>query len=316
MGKRFPGPRLNAKAFSGYSWRVGVVRMEGMDTRDTRPLSGGGWIVDGHAHSAGEFYRGEDVLRILDGLGVDRVILCPGPLNGPEKWPVPALARVFRRRGLGLPGNRLLRLTSGYVRKRFRFDESNAYVAGLARRYPGRIVQACWVDPEDAEVMRALPARHDEWEFRALKTHQCFQRFRVDSPGMHGLARFAAERKLPVFIHLFARRDAVGLVDLAAAHPETAFVVAHLLGFETFARADRRRIANIHFDISPPNLCPIGLVRRALKEFGAERLLLGSDTPYGKDNLERAVARVRGLDLTDGEKEMILGGNARRLYGL
>ena len=285
-----------------------------MDTRDARPFSGGGWIVDGHAHSAGDFYRGEDVVRILDGLGVDRVILCPGPLNGPEKWPVPALARVFRRRGLGLPGNRLLRLTSGYVRKRFRFEENNAYIAGLARRHPGRIVQACWVDPEDPEILRALPARHDEWKFKALKVHQCFQSSRADSPGMHGLARFAAERKLPVFIHLYAKRDALGLVELAAAHPETAFVVAHLLGFEVFARADRRRIGNIFFDISPPNLCPIGQVRRALGIFGAERLLLGSDTPYGKDNLRLAVDRIRRLDIAETEKEMILGGNARRLY--
>jgi len=290
--------------------------MNGTGALDGTPLSGPEPVVDGHAHSAGEFFRGEDIVRTLDALGVDKVILCPGPLNGPEKWPVPALARVFRRRGLGLPGNRLLRLTSGYVRKRFHFEESNAYVAGLARQHPGRIVQACWVDPEDAEVMRALPARHEEWRFKGLKVHQCFQRFRADSPGMHELARFAAERRLPVFIHLYARRDALGLVDLAVAHPETAFVVAHLLGFEVFARADRRRLGNVHFDISPPNLCPIGLVQRALREFGAGRLLLGSDTPYGKDNLRLAIERIRGLDLPESEKDMILGGNARRLYAL
>ncbi len=290
--------------------------MEGIGAPGTRPPSGRSPVIDGHAHSAGEFLRGEDVVRALDALGVDMVILCPGPLNEATKWPVPPLARVFRRRGLGLPGNRLLRLTSGYVRKRFRFEESNAHVAEMARRHPGRIVQACWVDPEDAEVRRVLPARHDEWKFKAIKTHQCFQRFRSDSPGMHALARFATERKLPVFIHLYAKRDALGLVELAAAHPGTDFVVAHLLGFEVFARADRRRIGNIHFDISPPNLCPIALVERALREFGAGRLLLGSDAPYGKDNLEKAVARVRDLDLAEDEKGMILGGNARRLYGL
>lgn len=289
--------------------------MIGTGVSEDKPR-GPGPVIDGHAHSAGEFCRGEDVVRILDSVGVDKVILCPGPLNDPRKWPVPPFGKVFRRSGLGLPGNRLLRFTAGYVRKRFRFEESNAYVADLVRRHPGRIVQACWVDPEDAEALRALPAKHDEWKFRALKTHQCFQRFRADSPGMHGLARFAAERGLPVFIHLYARRDALGLVGLAAAHPGTIFVVGHLLGLEAFARADRGRIGNIFFDISPPDLCPIALVERALREFGAGRLLLGSDTPYGKDNLGKAVARVRGLDLTEDEKGMILGGNARRLYGL
>lgn len=273
-------------------------------------------VIDGHAHSSGEFYRGEDVVRTLGGLGVDQVILCPGPVNGPKKWPVPALARVFRKRGLGLPGNRLLRLTAGYVRRGFSFDESNAYVASLARQFPGRIIQACWVNPGDAEAMDALPGGHDAWKFKAIKLHQCYQRFRSDSPGMHELARFAGGRGLPIFIHLYAGRDARDLLKLAAAHPETAFVVAHLLGFEVFARADRALVNNIYFDISPPNLCPLRLVERALAVFGAERLLLGSDTPYGKDNLKRSVERVLRLAIPAADKALVLGGNARRLYAI
>jgi predicted TIM-barrel fold metal-dependent hydrolase len=276
-----------------------------------RPL-----IIDGHAHSAGEFCRGEDIIRTLDGLGVDKVVLCPGPINEPKKWPVPPLARVFRKRGLGLPGNRLLRLTAGYVAKRFDFDASNAYVAGLGRRYPGRIVQACWVDPADAGLRVWLEARHDEWKFRALKLHQCYQRFRSDSPGMHELALIAGVRKLPVFIHLYARRDALDLLSLVAAHSETTFVIAHLLGLEVFAAADRSLLRNVYFDISPPNLNPLRLVKRALRISGAERLLLGSDTPYGKDNLRMSIERVRGLDISDEEKALILGGNARRIYSI
>jgi len=273
-------------------------------------------IVDGHAHSSGEFCRGEDILRTLDGLGVDTAVLCPGPLNEPRKWPVPALARVFRKRGLGLPGNRLLRLTAGYVARRFDFDESNAYVAALARRYPGRIAQACWVDPARAGLTDWLEARHAEWMFKALKVHQCFQRVRSDSPGMHELARFALAMKIPVFIHLYSKRDAVDLLMLFAAYPDTTFVIAHLLGLEVFAAADRSLLRNVYFDISPPNLNPLRLVQRALDIFGAERLLLGSDTPYGRDNLRMSIERVRGLDISDENKALILGGNARRVYSI
>lgn len=271
-------------------------------------------IIDGHAHSAGEFHRGEDIVRILDELGVDKVILCPGPINEPRKWPVPPLARVFRRRGLGLPGNRLLRLTAGYVARRADLAENNAYVASLARHYPGRIAQNYWVDPGSPGDLGGLGARHDEWKFRALKVHQCFQRVASDSPGMHALARFAGERRLPIFIHLYAKRDAVGLLNLAAAHPGTIFVIAHLLGLEVFAAADRTRLDNIYYDISPPNLNPLRLVERALGIFGAKRLLLGSDTPYGKDNLRMSLERVNGLLIPTDEKALILGGNARRIY--
>ena len=271
-------------------------------------------IIDGHAHSAGEFHRGEDIARILDELGVDKAILCPGPINEPRKWSVPPLARVFRRRGLGLPGNRLLRLTAGYVARRADLAENNAYVASLARRYPGRIAQNYWVDPGSLGDLGGLGARHDEWKFRALKVHQCFQRVASDSPGMHALARFAADRGLPIFIHLYAKRDAVGLLTLAVAHPGTTFVIAHLLGLDIFAAADRTRLDNIYFDISPPNLNPLRLVERALGIFGAERLLLGSDTPYGRDNLRTSLERVDGLRIPSAEKALILGGNASRIY--
>jgi predicted TIM-barrel fold metal-dependent hydrolase len=285
-----------------------------MDAHDLRPAGVHSPVIDGHAHSAGDFCRGENVVRILDGLGVDKVVLCPGPINEPKKWPVPALARVFRKRGLGLPGNRLLRLTARYVARRFDFDGSNAYVASLARRFPGRIAQACWVDPGNADVMRGLTARHDEWKFKAVKLHQCYQRFKSDSPGMHELARFAGDKRLPIFIHLYAKRDAVDLLKLIAAHPETTFVIAHLLGLEVFAAGDRSLLQNVFYDISPPNLCPLKLVQRALGVFGAEKLLLGSDTPYGKNNLKLSIDRVRSLDLTETDKALILGGNALRVY--
>jgi predicted TIM-barrel fold metal-dependent hydrolase len=273
-------------------------------------------VVDAHAHSAGEFYRGEDIVRTLDELGVDEVILCPGPINEPRKWPVPNLARVFRERGPGLAGSRSLRLTSGYVARRFDFAASNAYVASLARRFPSRIVQACWVDPGDEAQLSELASRFKEWGFRALKVHQSFQRVPSDAPGMHALARFAGEKGLPIFVHLFSKEDAEALLVLAAAHPETTFVVAHLLALDVFAVAGPEARENIFLDISPPSMTPRRLVLRALRAFGAGRLLMGSDTPYGQNNLKEALTLVRGLAIPGEDQRLILGENARRVYRL
>jgi predicted TIM-barrel fold metal-dependent hydrolase len=273
-------------------------------------------IIDGHAHSAGEFYRGEDIVRTLDELGVDKVILCPGPVNDPRKWPVPNLAKLMRNRGPGLAGSRSLRLTAGYVTRRFDFAASNAYVASLARRFPGRILQACWVDPGDESLLPKLASRLEEWAFDALKIHQCFHRVPSDAPGMHALASFAGERGLAVFVHLFSRRDARALLVLAAAHPETKFVIAHLLAIDVFAAARPEARDNIYFDLSPPSMTPPRLVLRALRAFGPGRLLMGSDTPYGKNNLKEALALVRGLGIPDEDQRLILGENARRVCRL
>jgi predicted TIM-barrel fold metal-dependent hydrolase len=48
-----------------------------------------------------------------------------------------------------------------------------------------------------------------------------------------------------------------------------------------------------------------------VQRLGASRLLYGCDYPYGMpgDNLRR----VQRLQITEGEKELMLGGNVRRL---
>ncbi len=273
-------------------------------------------IIDGHAHSEGEFCHGEDIVTTMDGLGVDKVILCAGPLNTPIEWWVPNLNRILSKRGLRMYGNRFIRLAAVLGRRRIDLDNGNRHVAELARRHPGRIIQAYWADPSRPEGLTELAAKHEEWRFRAIKLHQCFERCGCDSPVMHELAAFAADKALPIFIHLYARSDARGLAQLAEAHPGTTFVVAHLLGLDEFIRAGPEALPNVHYDISPPNLTSIWLVKRAIAVFGSDHVLLGSDTPYGKDNLSAAVERIRNLDIAEAEKALILGGNARRIYSL
>lgn len=40
---------------------------------------------------------------------------------------------------------------------------------------------------------------------------------------------------------------------------------------------------------------------------------MGSDAPYGNDNLKQIIARVLRLNLSDSEKDLILGGNLQKL---
>ena len=54
----------------------------------------------------------------------------------------------------------------------------------------------------------------------------------------------------------------------------------------------------------------------AYSNFGAEHLLLGSDTPYGKNSLENTIQQISELELPQLEKERILGLNLARLLKL
>lgn len=270
-------------------------------------------IIDGHAHSAGEFYSPEEVVRILDELQVDKVVLCPGPINGPRKWPVPDLTGILRSRRLNYWGSRLLRLAGRLVPKKHSLPNGNVYVASMTERYPERIVQAYWVDPRDSQMVAGLERQHRALGFSVLKVHQCFQRFRLDGPEMQELVDFAREKSLPLFIHHYSKKDAHDLLALVAGHPGTTFIIGHLLGLDVFIRVGREKLKSVYFDISPPNLVPEIFVHEALRSFGADRLLLGSDTPYGRDNLRKNIERILRLDIPDEEKRLILGGNMQRL---
>jgi aminocarboxymuconate-semialdehyde decarboxylase len=56
-------------------------------------------------------------------------------------------------------------------------------------------------------------------------------------------------------------------------------------------------------------------LRLALEWVGPERLVYGSDNPPVPFPLSRSLGVVRQLDLPEGELAMVLGGNARRLFG-
>jgi len=273
-------------------------------------------VIDGHAHSSGEFWSAESVVRILDELEVDKVVLSPGPINKPSAFPLPDLSRYFRTAGLDYLGQILLRMYGRAVLKLFPLSNGNAYVASLARKSPARILQCHWVDPNDDRMMAELDDRFRAWRFKMLKVHQCLSVFESDSPGMHALARFAAEKNMPFFVHSYLRRDIEGLVSFMAGHPETTFIVAHLLGIEVYLEADPASLKNVYFDISTPSLVPESHVVKAVERFGAGRVLMGSDTPFGVHALKKCIERVRGLKISEDDKRLILGENLRQLLGL
>jgi predicted TIM-barrel fold metal-dependent hydrolase len=105
------------------------------------------------------------------------------------------------------------------------------------------------------------------------------------------------------------------LIDFIRRHPHIRIIVAHLFGLELYIQSGLS-FENVYFEISSPQLVSLQRLKVALHHFGARRIVLGSDTPYGKDNLHLNLERVRALPISDEEKALILGGNTQELLGL
>ena len=57
-------------------------------------------------------------------------------------------------------------------------------------------------------------------------------------------------------------------------------------------------------------------VLKAIEYFRADKIILGSDTPYVKDNLKKNIERVKNLPLNQDEKGKILGLNLKELLNI
>ncbi len=100
-------------------------------------------------------------------------------------------------------------------------------------------------------------------------------------------------------------------------HPELTIVGAHPEEYGGYERQLARMRENKHYylDTSGYGIFRHGLLHRGVAEFGPERFLFGSDYPTCNPAMYLGGVRDDTL-LTDEEKELILGGNAKRLLGL
>ena len=58
------------------------------------------------------------------------------------------------------------------------------------------------------------------------------------------------------------------------------------------------------------------ILRKAVSKIGIDRLLLGSDTPFGKNNVEKVMLRLNRIHLSKEEIEMITSKNMKKLLYL
>jgi predicted TIM-barrel fold metal-dependent hydrolase len=141
---------------------------------------------------------------------------------------------------------------------------------------------------------------------------------RCSVPELDPIAERAAALRVPILQHtwLNARGNGPGestpydVVELAKRHPQVQFICAHTGG-------DWERGIRIIRDTK--NICAelagfdptAGVTEMAVRELGAERVVYGSDV--GGRSFASQVAKVSGAEIPNEAKELILGGNLRRI---
>lgn len=109
------------------------------------------------------------------------------------------------------------------------------------------------------------------------------------------------------------------------SYPNVKFINGHLGGALYFADKGRsgfdtpayqKSVSQFYFDTAPVGWSRTSLTFAAASH-GVEHVMLGSDYPIVAADaaaLKRAIAAINGLELTAQQKELILGGNAARIF--
>ena len=206
----------------------------------------------------------------------------------------------------------------------------NDWIAGYTSQHRDRLLPVGSVNPLVSPDVAAETRRVLDLGIRMIKLHPPHQRF-APNAYLHGMAELAhlyeqcESRGVPVMVHtgtsIFPRArnvfaDPMAVDDVAIDYPGLTLILAHAgrpLYGET-ATFLARRHPNVHLDLS-------GIPPRAIPDYVpgfqriAGKLLWGTDWPSpGVTSMARNIAEFRQLVPDVAVQEMVLSGNANRLF--
>ncbi len=203
----------------------------------------------------------------------------------------------------------------------------NDVVAQAVASYPERFVGYARVNANYPEhVESELNRCFDEFGFRGIKIHPYCDQLFPDDPRYEPVWEFSAERKVPVLIHTWnsLRYNDPLLefcmpslfLDIADSYPDAILIIGHSGGeYDGILEAVvvAKEFPNVYLDTASSRLYP-GVIEMMVDEVGAEKVLYGSDVPFLSPVPQ--IGKVIYSDIGESEKEMILGKNAAKLFGI
>jgi uncharacterized protein len=199
------------------------------------------------------------------------------------------------------------------------FRECNRWTAEGVRRFSGRVLGYCYVNPgygrEALEEIRRYVGDHGFVGVKLYNEYNCTE------PVVFPVVELTIELGIPILHHASHSHyfvedqprltDSRDLAELARRYPEAMLICAHFSGggdWEWTIKA-ARHAPNVFLDTSG-SVTDDGSVDLAVAVAGAERVVFGTDS-----SMTAGVGKIRGTPLSEPDRKKILGGNMARLLG-
>lgn len=192
----------------------------------------------------------------------------------------------------------------------------NAVTAEAVNRHPERIFGMAWAVPSNPGAVEIVDRALNEWKFKGLKFN-----------GPKSLAAMRPNGVMNEIFSLLVERDAVLLAhstegdhifsmpyqfeQVARAFPRLKIIMAHIGAPDDIEDAIRVATWNENVYLSS-HAAPGPVIRLAAQRAGAHKVMLGADWPY--EDFEVEITKIKAAIPDAAERELVLGGNAQRLF--
>lgn len=179
------------------------------------------------------------------------------------------------------------------------------------------------IHPDAADAVEEL-YRIRELGLKGVKLHPDYQGFFVDEDRLAPIYEALSKLHLPVVIHAgydplspqLIHAQPKAIAQVVRSYPELSLVAAHLGGMYRFDEVEQYLVGeHVYLDMSLAcDACGPEQFERIVRAHGADKILFGSDTPWG--NSGDAIAFLQASSLTQEEKDKIFYQNGMRLLGM
>ena len=169
------------------------------------------------------------------------------------------------------------------------------------------------MDAADVDVAIQEAKRCIELGLVGIKLHPKAQQFSIDDPTVYKIAEYVADvsPNIPIIFDNGKPASPNKLIgDLAKSFPDVTFILAHMRGSDFIDVT----AAHDNIFIQTTDVPNIDVVQQCVDELGADRVMMGSDSPY--HSMEEEIRKVEALDLSEKEKRKILGETAEKVLQL
>ncbi|MDO8531722.1 MAG: amidohydrolase family protein [Dehalococcoidia bacterium] len=266
-------------------------------------------IVDSHTHAAPD-----KIARAVE--QASQNTLQAGGVHLHDSMTVGALVAALRRHGIDRA------VVFCVAEKPSVVTKANDFLFGAAAEHPF-LAACCTIHPESEDAEREI-ARIRRLGGCGIKFHPVFQSFLADEPRMLRIYELMGA-DLVAYFHCGHDPSRPGqesgvtparLARIRELFPQLRIVAAHLGGYGMAQEVRRFLVGrDFFFDTSwVPSVADLNPreVVALVRDHGVHRVLFGSDFPW--TDLTAQLQWVRGLSLTEEERELVLGGNASRLF--